>query len=199
VRISSRILSIHAEYDIPLTRGQSPRSTTLKDFLDTYCIGGKGYDDKDAKNTTGCKLTYVLLSVIMKEGGKSELACIPTNLSDMPMNIASYLAGPNYVAAKIDGRYNIAWDYGSTFHSLVPRNVSLDDIVVAFYGSVHSYLLRPVTNRPGQYRYLGPVVGLQIKESWATKAASDRLIGPLRIRIPESHGPEGEDEEFILV
>jgi hypothetical protein len=116
----------------------------------------------------------------------------------MPRN----LAGSNYVAAKIDERKanKPPRSDGSAFHFLVPRSASLDDIVVAFHGSTHCYLLRPLINKPGQYRYLGPVIGLRRTNVGGFSTATlDLSTSPFIDQIPEENGVKSEDEEFILV
>ena len=117
---------------------------------------------------------------------------------------AKYLAGPQYVRADVQEirKTNSIRQGNSDF--LVPRNASLDDVVVAFFGSAHSHLLRPLVNRPGYYRYIGPVVGLQIIGSKKSKASDDNNWHALKgIPAIYHHPKEGDDdlkeERFILV
>jgi len=148
---------------------------------------------------------YVFPSMV-KNGSKIGLESILVKRSDVSNEFTRYITGPNVAHAKYE-MPSTAWRplFSEDLRYVVPRIASLNDIVVAFYGSVLFHLLRPSVDRPGHYRYLGPVVGVVI---YFPKTASEPC-DPFNVTqpavpissdtFPNSQPHNLQEEKFILV
>jgi hypothetical protein len=193
VRIASRILSLNAENMIEHTDDRQG-ATSFKTLLRSY--------DTRQNPSSGDEVwrysfwRYVFLS-IMEIDKDIVLLRRRIKRSDISRDFAQYIAGPDYVSAKIESHPELPLKFGSYLQFLVPRNAALDDIVVAFHGSAHSHLLRPLLNRAGYYRYLGPIAGLHIRPS-GVKLYNNGTPEPL-VTYKFRSDLNSLQEDFILV
>jgi hypothetical protein len=88
--------------------------------------------------------------------------------------------------------------YLADLHLLVPRNVSLDDIVVSLYGSRCLHLLRPIHNST-DYRYIGPIVGVACGQEYTKVYSSKGKFGRKSVSKYEDHAHSHVRETFVIV
>ncbi|EPE27933.1 hypothetical protein GLAREA_04724 [Glarea lozoyensis ATCC 20868] len=192
MRIASRMLSLHSEHKIE--HHSTPSWTTFGDFIQSY------YDDSRRADADGYRAkwgSYEWRFIFPAQFDGTWTYTKEVDPNDIPIQFTQYLAGRHYVTATFPNAlatHSIPYD--ETKHYLVPRNACLDDIVVALYGSSAYHLLRPLADRAGCYRYLGPVVGLRIIPP--PRDASDIMASTQSRQgiVPQSYLV---DEQFMLL
>lgn len=159
VRVADRLTLLNATKEISHPRDRFMpkyrRSITLQDIMRSQTRRSYSGLAREIYNPP-----YSIIFTCIEETSTGfelmNMTCAPDSLD---LEFSSFLAGSNYVFAYVESGSETSLELDN-LHLLVPRNASLDDIVVSLYGSQCLHLLRPIPIIPPKYKYLGPITGI---------------------------------------
>lgn len=176
VRVASRLAWLDAKKEILHPRDRFMpkyrRSVTLQDIMKGPTRRTHSGLASEIQNPT-----YSIIFTSIEEGKESSEMRHVIHKPDFDPPFASFLSGSNYVFAYVEDFTESSFLGLGDLHLLVPRNASLDDIVVSFYGSQCLHLLRPLPGNSQEHQYLGPIAGIACGQEQTLKFTPKNKLG----------------------